>query len=430
MFDHIVQVFKTKIAKNNDTDNDTERDIVQNPLSSFLKRLFSTNEKPIQAAIKRPAPPEQATATAAIPKATTPIILPETSATAATPLSTITPVTATTVDVSMVKIEQTSQPSEAPPLPPTFTAWRPQIPVDALYFDWLMGHPGEGISMETEQKVLQALYALLASDLTDAVVVPRVPTVIPQLLGSLRNKTVSAGELSRHIVKDVVLVGEVINAVNSALYNPADRINSLEKAVMILGEDGLRLLIAKVAFRPIINLNAGNYTRRAAPHIWTQSEKCAVACHQLASSIDSAIDPFQAFLTGLMKNVGLIIAFRLIDQIADQTKFKYSTSFYHAFSSVAVTLSYRIAQRWEFPQAVIQALQQQASGSKAPVWTPLGHLLHTADLLAKMRVMVNHAQLRSNDEKMLLGLTPQAASCFENLNYVQLYDAAVATNPA
>ena len=301
-----------------------------------------------------------------------------------------------------------------------FVAWKPRVAIDAMFFDWLMGHPGEGSSMETEQKILQALYALLASDLNDAVVVPRVPTVIPQLLNSLRNKSVSAGELAQHIVKDVVLVGELINAVNSSLYNPADRINSLDKAIMILGEDGLRLLIAKVAFRPIINLSSGQYTRRAAPHIWNQSEKCAIVCHHLAGNLD----PFQAFLTGLMKNVGLIIAFRLLDQVCEEPRFKYSRSFALAFTSVAATLSYRVAQRWGFPPDVVQALQQQAGGSKAPNWTPLGHLLHTADLLAKMRVLVNNNQLKSNDENLRIGLDQQAVACFDSLNDINLYEQA------
>ncbi|MES2105390.1 MAG: HDOD domain-containing protein [Pseudomonadota bacterium] len=299
-----------------------------------------------------------------------------------------------------------------------FVAWKPQVAVDATFFDWLMGYPGEGNSLEAEQKILQALFALLASDLNDAVVVPRVPTVIPQLLNSLRNKSVSAGELAQHIVKDVVLVGELINAVNSSLYNPADRINSLDKAIMILGEDGLRLLIAKVAFRPIINLNSGQYTRRAAPHIWNQSEKCAIACHHLAGKLD----PFQAFLTGLMKNVGLIIAFRLLDQVCEEPRFRYSRSFALAFTSAAATLSYRVAQRWGFPPEVVQALQQQAGGSKAPNWTPLGHLLHTADLLSKMRVLVNRNQLKSGDERLMAGLNPQAIACFNSLNEINLYE--------
>ncbi|MES2040129.1 MAG: HDOD domain-containing protein [Pseudomonadota bacterium] len=370
-----------------------------NTLSKFFNRLFGAEQ-----AAPVISPPKPAPELVAEPKA------PE-------PIATIKP--------EPVVIVPQTEPAPVPEVSTSNTvsaeklvAWKPALPVDSLFFDWVMGYPGEGGSIETEQIVMQALYKLLASDLNDAVVVPRVPSVIPQLLNSLRNKAISAGELSSQIVKDVVLVGEVINTVNSALYNPADRINSLEKAVMILGEEGLRLVIAKVAFRPIINLNAGQFTRRAAPHIWGQSEKCAVACHTLARDID----PFHAFLTGLMKNVGLIIAFRLLDQTCEHGKFKYSPAFQPIFSSVAATLSYRIAQRWEFPEHVILALQQQAGGRKAIEWSPLGHLLHTADLIAKMRLLVNHGQLNSTDKKLRVGLNPAEISCFDHLNEIQLYD--------
>ncbi|MBC3916810.1 HDOD domain-containing protein [Undibacterium sp. CY18W] len=394
---------------------------MSNTLSKFFNRLFGGDQVPVSTSQANPpataATPEPAmSAAAALVRATTP---------AATPIA--TPASAPAVpgtdadsnpQPATVLASVTPAPATAAPHAEKLIAWKPALPIDSLYFDWIMGYPGEGGNFETEQVILQALYKLLASDLNDAVIVPRVPSVVPQLLNSLRSKTISAGELSRQIVKDVVLVGEVINTVNSALYNPADRINSLEKAVMILGEEGLRLVIAKVAFRPIINLNAGQFTRRAAPHIWNQSEKCAVACHTLARNID----PFHAFLTGLMKNVGLIIAFRLLDQTCEQGKFKYSASFQAIFSSVAATLSYRIAQRWEFPDHVVLALQQQAGGSKPIDWSPLGHLLHTADLISKMRLLVNHAQLNSNDKKLRIGLNPDQANCFDLLNEIQLYD--------
>lgn len=396
---------------------------MSNTLSKFFNRLFGGDQVPVSTSQANPpatvAAPEPATsAAAALVKATTPTAMPVMSASAPA-------VAMTDADTSSVVTQPATVLASVPPAPATaaphaekLIAWKPALPIDSLYFDWIMGYPGEGGNFETEQVILQALYKLLASDLNDAVIVPRVPSVVPQLLNSLRSKTISAGELSRQIVKDVVLVGEVINTVNSALYNPADRINSLEKAVMILGEEGLRLVIAKVAFRPIINLNAGQFTRRAAPHIWNQSEKCAVACHTLARNID----PFHAFLTGLMKNVGLIIAFRLLDQTCEQGKFKYSASFQAIFSSVAATLSYRIAQRWEFPDHVVLALQQQAGGSKPIDWSPLGHLLHTADLISKMRLLVNHAQLNSNDKKLRIGLNPDQANCFDMLNEIQLYD--------
>ncbi|MFZ6689328.1 HDOD domain-containing protein [Undibacterium sp. SXout11W] len=389
-----------------------------NPFNQFFQRLFGTEQES-----KTKSPPIADSVTpGTIPAVENvhPVVVENTLL----PLAVNPTVTPVATPTQIVEINNATSSTEK------LQIWKPAIPIDTLFFDWIMGYPGEGSVADTEQKVLQALYGLLASDLNDAVVVPRMPSVIPQLLASLRNKSVAVHELTRLIVKDVVLVGEVVNSVNSALYNPADRISSLEKAVIMLGEDGLRFVIAKVAFRPIINLSAGPYTRRAAPHLWLQSEKCALACHALSDHKENnGYDAFQAFLTGLMKNVGLIIAFRLLDQECEQPKFRYSAGFQHAMASVAATLSYRIAQRWDFPPTVIQALQQQAGGRKAVEWTALGQLLHDADLISKMRVLVNQAQLSRNDQQLKSGLNPAMADCFDNLNTLQAYELRnVSTN--
>ncbi len=311
-------------------------------------------------------------------------------------------------------------------------AWQPVFPIEKLFFDWSMGFSGNQQAAEQEQAILQALYQLLASDLSDAVVVPRVPSVIPQLLASLRDRKTSSAELVRQIVKDVVLVGEVINTVNSVMYSPADRINNLEKAVYLLGEEGLRLVIAKVTMHPIINLGGGHYTRRATPHLWAQAEKCALACHVLARAGHpdgvSEIDPFQAFLTGLMKNVGMVVALKVMDQHAENQRVKYSASFQAVMNSITTTLCYRIAQRWNFPEAMCQALQQQAFGRKQPEWTALGHLLHTADLISKTRVLVNHQQLNPNEKALTYGLDEVATACFHDLNHIPLFDPSGQTD--
>ncbi|AZP13522.1 HDOD domain-containing protein [Undibacterium parvum] len=379
---------------------------MRNTLRNFFKQFSSsTAPEPKASTPLAAAPPSVSTIQPALnPEINAPIV--------PTAIPTAIPTTAPMLGDAKQELTVAGSPE-----PSVFSPWKPQLPIDSLFFDWIMAYPGEGCNLEIEQKVLQALFGLLSSDLNDAIVVPRVPTIIPQLLASLRSRSISNGEISRQIVKDVVLVGEVINAVNSALYNPADRINNLENAVMMLGEDGLRLLIAKVAFRPIINLNSGLYTRRAAPHIWAQSEKCAIACRELAI----VLDPFEAFLTGMIKNVGLIIAFRLLDQVCEQPKFSYSRAFQQTFSSVAATLSYRIAQRWGFPAEVLVALQQQTPGSKPIVWSELGCLLHDADLLAKMRILANQRQIKIIDDTVKSGLSTAQLACFENLNQVTQY---------
>lgn len=54
---------------------------------------------------------------------------------------------------------------------------------------------------------------------------------------------------------------------------------------MLLGQNGMRMLLARVAFRPIIGVGNGRHARRVAPVIWRQSETCALAASLLAPSM-------------------------------------------------------------------------------------------------------------------------------------------------
>ncbi len=194
-----------------------ERAPVANPFNQFFQRLFGAEQ---ESKTKNPPVAESVTPeTVPAVENVLPVVVENTLP----PLAVNTTVVPAAAPTQIVEINNTTPSTEK------LQIWKPAIPIDTLFFDWIMGYPGEGSVADTEQKVLQALYGLLASDLNDAVVVPRMPSVIPQLLASLRNKSVAVHELTRLIVKDVVLVGEVVNSVNSALYNPADRISSLEK---------------------------------------------------------------------------------------------------------------------------------------------------------------------------------------------------------
>ena len=76
---------------------------------------------------------------------------------------------------------------------------------------------------------------------------------MPQILKSLRDENGSNSELAFHIAKDLVLVSELLHEVNAAHFNLAQKIIHLDKALQLLGQNGLRILVAKVAFRLIFN---------------------------------------------------------------------------------------------------------------------------------------------------------------------------------
>ncbi|MBC7574943.1 MAG: HDOD domain-containing protein, partial [Herminiimonas sp.] len=210
----------------------------------------------------------------------------------------------------------------------------------------------------TEQAILDELERLVRSKQAGAGLVRRMPGVIPQLLQSLRSENFSGAELSRKISNDIVLVAEVIRLANSALSSSSETIASIQHAILVLGQGGLRQLITGVAFRPIIDIRSGRATSLAAPRIWYQSELCALACHQLAR--DEGLNVFEAFLAGLIQNVGLIVSLRIVDQIAGVDQAVGSASFCNALVSYARTLSCSIGREWNFPEDVIRAVEEQA----------------------------------------------------------------------
>lgn len=256
----------------------------------------------------------------------------------------------------------------------------PSFDLDLAFFRCLAGgaaHAGE----LPEQAILDALARLARQPAAAAELVPRVPAVIPQLLRSLRDDATSSSELARQVSQDVSLVAEVIREVNSPYYRATAKIANIEGALMLLGQNGLRMLLARVAFRPVIGTQSGRLARQAAPQVWSQSEKCAMAASMAAPR--HGADPFEATLAGLTQNVGLLVALRLADQVAGAAPLPQSDRFAHALLDGARRLSVGIAGLWEFPPGVAQAILQAGQ----PDATPLAQALHEGDRLAKLRVL-------------------------------------------
>ncbi|WLI91006.1 HDOD domain-containing protein [Massilia sp. R2A-15] len=281
--------------------------------------------------------------------------------------------------------------------------------IPALFYRWLAGPPGADILPSTERLILDEFARLVDSPEAGADLVPRVPAVIPQLLRSLRDESMSGADLSRQLAQDVVLVAEVIREANSPYYSPAAPIRNIEAAVLLLGQNGMRMLLARVAFRPIINNQSGPFALQAAPLVWRQSEACAMAGSMLAPRMGA--NPFEAYLAGLLHHVGLIVALRLIDQIYTGPALPQSDDFGGPLVANARVLSARIAALWEFPASVCNAIVDAGQPDAAP----LAQVLALADHVGMLRLLVD-AGVIGADDPAVLALAADARAVFDKLS--------------
>ena len=312
----------------------------------------------------------------------------------------------------------------APPAAPAATAasgglsFDQRDHVNMIYYNWLFASKGSS-ELDTsaeEDEVLAALDTILKSQQSGAALVRRLPGLIPQLLQSLRSDTFSGAHLSRTISSDVVLVAAVIRLANSSRVGTGTSINSVEHAVMLIGTEGLRHLITSVAFRPIIDMNSGHYTRKLAPQIWDQSERCALANRLLAEELQ--LEPFEAFLAGLVQYVGLIVTLRIMDQIDKDGTHLGSEIFCARLLANARALSCSIGREWHFPDSVTLAMSEQGGVRKGVQVSAMGKLLSQSDYLSKLRILCENKVIGGTDPALYKGLSPSALACYEQLDAI------------
>ncbi|WP_342117698.1 HDOD domain-containing protein [Pseudoduganella sp. OTU4001] len=318
-------------------------------------------------------------------------------------------------------------PSPQPAAPPPAAALSPALEggpdfeqkdlVNSAFQHWLFALP-EGDSLDTtapENRVLQELGVAAKSGHNAADMLRRMPGVIPQLLQSLRSDNFAGADIARKISNDLVLVGSVLRLANAAIQNSGEptTITSVEHAVIVIGQEGLRQLITTVAFRPIIDLNSGYYTKLMAPRIWDQSEKSAIACRMLAPEFGVA--PFEAFLAGLVLNAGLLTALRVMDSTSNVPGVLGSSMFRARMAHEARAISAGIAEAWRFPPAITQAIREQGDVRKGSALSPMARVLVLGDYLAKIRMLAAQGELNDSENNLFHGLPLGAMPCYAAL---------------
>jgi HD-like signal output (HDOD) protein len=328
---------------------------------------------------------------------------------------------------------QVQQAADAPaPKPcavsPVPTRHRDQV--DYIFSSWLFQaerHP-DVFTNGNENAILAAIDETVKSEESGAHMVRRMPGVIPQLLQSLRNSDFSGAELARTISSDVVLVAEVLRLASGAGYGAGQSITGIDHAIMLLGQNGLRQLITGVAFKPIVNLKSGAFTRMVAPRLWLQSERCALASRILTEG--GGADPLDAFLAGLVQNVGLTVSLRVIDQMSDGRQPVGSPTFCNALAASGRTLAYNIAREWHFPETVSTAIHEQGADPRNRAISPLGRILLMADYLSKMDILARQARVNVKDKEILEDLSEREIDCLEQLAAIDMRDPGTAVSAA
>ncbi|HEX7815660.1 HDOD domain-containing protein [Dyella sp.] len=263
-----------------------------------------------------------------------------------------------------------------------------------------------------EQQALQRLDDICGGDRYDVRTLPRMPTVLPQLLRALKNDDINGAKLAELIGRDPVLVGEVMRVIGSVAYRAVQPITSLQHAIVLLGQVGLRQVVSMHVMKPILLASAGMFGQVAGQRLWDHAERCAHAAAYLSKGL---CDPFEAHLAGLVSNTGIGAVARALDKELSGSLNSYTPQFIASAARIASELTLQAARYWDLPPHVLEALAERGSAT-----LPMSQVLHAANLSAMITLMgESHfidPQIVIENEGAGRFTPPQLARCRQDLH--------------
>jgi HDOD domain len=220
---------------------------------------------------------------------------------------------------------------------------------------------------------------------------PRRPLLLPKLLQALNDTDSTRQELVRLILEDPTLAGTTLKRANNAFYRVSQApVESLDRAVALLGVEGLRGLLSTAILQPVFRLPKGFFDS-FADVAWEHAQRCAVSAQAYAETT-GADDPFVAQLLGMLRSLANLVLFRM-------TLDKYQQSpnvlpraevFVRVLQQHRGRLAMEIAGTWQLSKASLDALDEQRRETSPLDMSTLGRAVYYGELAGTLTVATHH----------------------------------------
>lgn len=185
---------------------------------------------------------------------------------------------------------------------------------------------------------------------------PPSPIVATKLLELLRKPDLSIKELANAVSLDPVISARVMRMANSAFYQQMQQIKTVDRAIIVIGENVLRNLAMEYSLRST-HKTYGVMERR----LWENSIGCAVASRMLADRLTD-LDKDEAYLAGLQHHIGKVLminrdkdlykeVLRIVDEGEGQLRDVERGLFAYSHEMVGAAL----LDYWNYPKSIIKA---------------------------------------------------------------------------
>jgi len=197
---------------------------------------------------------------------------------------------------------------------------------------------------------------------------PTLPSVVLKVNQALMDSSATIGYVSGIVGKDPALTSKVLRLANSSYYGFSYHVDTLSRAITVLGFNTIRSLATTVSVFKIFGTKV--FDSLDMKGLWHHSLGCAIASKALVRTMETEIQE-KAFVCGLIHDIGkVVIAQNLPEETGEVLKRledgnapdmaeteKDLIGFTHADAGAFM------AERWHFPKEFSEAIRLHHSAA-------------------------------------------------------------------
>lgn len=203
--------------------------------------------------------------------------------------------------------------------------------------------------MNTQKPLMHLIEEHLAGDLHDLPVFHSVAVKLQQMLS---RRDFRIDDIIEQISEDQSLAGQVLKIANSSFYAGLSKVATIKDAVVRLGAQevaNLAMMASQLAYYKSENSIILAYMRG----LWSHAFSCAVGAKWLAGKSGYVNLTAEAFMGGLLHDIGKLALLKILDDIHRNSKTKATfseTLINEVLDRMHEAVGLRLLQSWSLPE--------------------------------------------------------------------------------
>jgi putative nucleotidyltransferase with HDIG domain len=213
-----------------------------------------------------------------------------------------------------------------------------------------------------------------------------IPQVALKILRLVDDGNYNLQAIADEVRKDQVISAKTLQLCNSAMFSRGTFIETLDHALLLLGQDLLVQLVVSAAVRGFFDLKGQGYSLCKGGlfhHALGTAHVAAILASKTGKTTVSL-----AYTAGLLHDIGKVVldqyitsAFPLFYRNLTQQSKSVLKSEQEIFGTDHTKIGRMLAEKWSFPSSLIHVIGNHHEPEKEDTHSELAHVLYLADLL-------------------------------------------------